>query len=35
MRDTQIVIPNDVQERVLAIAHEGQPGIVAMKNKTP
>lgn len=33
MRGTRIVIPSGLQQKVLAVAHEGHPGIVAMKNR--
>lgn len=33
LRGTRIVIPERLKERTLALAHEGHPGIVAMKNR--
>lgn len=33
LRGNKIVIPNKLRERVLEAAHEGHPGIVAMKNR--
>lgn len=33
LRGSRIVIPKKLQQRTLEIAHEGHPGIVAMKNR--
>lgn len=33
LRGNKIVIPNKLRQRVLEAAHEGHPGIVAMKNR--
>jgi hypothetical protein len=33
LRDTRIVVPIDLRERVLELAHEGHPGIVLMKTR--
>lgn len=33
LRGTRIVIPKDLRQRVLEAAHEGHPGIVAMKGR--
>ena len=33
LRDTWIVIPHTLRNRVLALAHEGHPGIVVMKRR--
>ena len=31
LRDTRIIIPNELREHTLKLAHEGHPGIVNMK----
>lgn len=31
-RGTRIVLPKELRSRVLELAHEGHPGIVAMKH---
>ena len=31
LRGTRIVVPKELRSRVLELAHEGYPGIVAMK----
>ena len=33
LRGTRIVIPNELREHVLKLAHEGHPGIVMMKKR--
>ena len=35
LRGTRIVVPTNLRERVLHLAHEGHPGIVSVKRVSP